>query len=61
MDRIGISKVQEQISRRVSVTTRDLTREMELETGIGSSSKDDEVENYILEVLNELKSHEDQK
>ena len=57
MDRIGMSEVQEQISKRVTVITKNLTREMETETGIEPSLKDEEVQNYISEVINELKGH----
>jgi hypothetical protein len=57
MDRIGMSEVQEQISKRVSTITRNLTREMEIETGIEPSLKGEEVQNYITEVINELQEH----
>jgi hypothetical protein len=57
MDRIGMSEVQEQVSRRVSIITKNLTREMEVETGIGTSLKEDEVKNYISDVINELQAH----
>ncbi len=57
MDRIGMSEVQEQVSRRVSIITKNLTKEMEVETGIGTSLNEDEVQNYISEVIDELQEH----
>ena len=58
MDRIGMSEVQEQVSRRgVGIITKNLTKEMEVETGIGTSLNKDEVQNYISEVIDELQEH----
>jgi hypothetical protein len=61
MDRIGMSEIQEQISKRVTTITRNLTKEMEIETGIEPSLKEEEVQNYISEVINELQEHKKAK
>lgn len=41
----------------VTTITRNLTREMEIETGIEPSLKEEEVQNYISEVIDELQEH----
>jgi hypothetical protein len=58
MHRIGMSELQDQISRKVTTITKNVTEEMEQETGVEPSLQDDEVRNYITEVLTELKKHE---
>jgi len=49
-----MSEVQEQISKKVTIITRNLTKEMEIETGIEPSVKEEEIQNYILEAINEF-------
>ena len=39
------------------IITKNLTKEMEVETGIGTSLNEDEVQNYISEVIDELQEH----
>lgn len=58
MDRIGMSELEEQISRKVTKITKNVTEQMEQETGVEPSLQDDEVQNYISEVLAELEKNE---
>ena len=54
MDRIGMSELQDQISRKVTKITKNVTEDMEQETGVEPSLQDDELQNYISEVLTEV-------
>jgi hypothetical protein len=58
---IGLSELNENVTRKVSKISKEFAHELKQETGAETSLGDDEVKRYISEVLEELNRHSKKK
>jgi hypothetical protein len=57
LERIGTAQMEREVQLKVLDVTREQNERMEEEGGVTSSFTDDEVKNYMQEVLKEVKGH----
>jgi parvulin-like peptidyl-prolyl isomerase len=55
LDKIGVSEMEQEIHRRVIKITKEKLNKMTEETGVQSSVTDDEMKQYMNDVLKEIK------
>ena len=57
LDNIGMAEVQKEMERRVITLTKDLSAEIEHQTGVQPSLEGNELKDYVAQVIEETRFH----